>query len=187
MATRPYLRKKHVTIKLYDASTPTPKSLIISGYSDIPEISEPILDVAPEQYVSQGTFRSIEEADDALTYTEFNLPIDVLDSQVTANKNAIDQWMNFFKDVAGIALTSTNDGSAQIRNNKTHALVSTGLSTAWKTCGLKVLFDNSATGKAFGKDFKYVQPLSARFSTAGHAQVTLNFRILCAGTDISSI
>ena len=184
---RPYLRKKHVTIQLYDGTSITPKTLAISGYSDVPEIPEPVIDVPPEQFVSQGSFKSVEEADDALAYTEFNITVDMLDSQVTSNKNAIDQWMNLFKDSAGGALVSTNNGSAQVRNNKTHALVTTGLSTAWKTCGLKILFNNAATGKAFGKDFKYVQPLSARFSTAGHAQVTLAFRVLCAGTDISAL
>lgn len=185
---RPYLRKKHVAVRFYDGTGSTPYHLDITGYSDIPELPEPVIDVAAEPYVVGGNFNSIEEGDDVVTLPEFAITIDINDADVATGKYAIDQWFANHKDSTGsTALKSTNDGSAYLKKSIDGTTTSANLSTDYFTIGLKVLFNNGGTGKAFGKNFKYIRPIDAKFSTSGKAQVTIRGQILGAPTDITAL
>ena len=181
---RGYTRKKHVTLRFFDGGS---NELDIVGYTDLPEIPDPYLDVPPEAFISQGSFVSTEEADDNLVFSDFAITIDVLDDQVTTNKHELDAWFNEFKTVGGDDLTSTNDGSAEVFSNQTKTLQSINLDPAWDTLGMIVFFDNGETDKGFGKKFDYILPGSARFSTSGKAQVTINVRILGSGESITAL
>jgi hypothetical protein len=182
---RPYTRKKHITLTLYDGGA---NELELTCYADVPEIPEPIIRVDPEPYYCQGTFESIEEADDTIEFADFSITCDIADSGVDASEKvlAVDQWINHFKTDDGTApLTSTNSGTIQVRDSQTKSLESLGFPTDWKTIGMKIEFDNNEDGKDFGKKWEHCQPVSALFSTSGNAQVTINLRILCAGVDIT--
>lgn len=181
---RGYTRKKHVTLRFFDGGT---NKVDIVGYTDLPEIPDPYIDVPPEAFISQGSFVSTEEGDDNLIFSDFAITIDIVDSQVTTNKHELDAWFNQFKTVGGADLTSTNDGNAQVFNNQTKALQSINLDEGWNTLGMIVFFDNAQAEKGFGKKFNYVLPGSARFSTSGKAQVTINVRILASGESITSL
>jgi hypothetical protein len=185
---RPYLRKKHVDIQLYDGTPTTPYTLDITGYADVPELPEPVVDAPAEGYAPQGAFSSIEEGDDTVDLPEFSITIDINDDDVSSGKYAIDQWINAHKEGNGTtALVSTNDGSAYFRKSIDGTTVSANLSTDWFTIGMKVLFDNDGSGKAFGKDYGYVRPIDARLSTSGKAQVTIRGQIVGAPTDITEL
>jgi len=184
---RPYLRKKHVTISLFDGTTPTAKAATITGYADVPELPEPVIDAPAEGYAPQGAFNSIEEGDDTINLPEFSITVDINDSDVASNKYALNEWFNNHKDSTGSAtLKSTNDGSAYLKKSIDGSTVSANLATDWFTIGMKVLFNNGGTSKAFGKSYKYVRPISATFSTSNKAQVTLRMQIVGASTDITS-
>jgi hypothetical protein len=49
------------------------------------------------------------------------------------------------------------------------------------------LFDNGKTGKAFGKQFKYVQPIPGTFKLDKDAKFTLKFRVLDGANDVVDI
>jgi|LDZU01.1.fsa_nt_gi hypothetical protein len=184
---RPYLRKKHVTISLYDGTSTTPYTESITGYADVPELPEPVVDAPAEGYSPQGVFNSIEEGDDTITLPEFSITLDINDADVASGKYALDQWFNNHKESSGAtALVSTNDGSAYLKKAIDGTTVSANLATDWFTIGMKVIFDTGGTGKAFGKNYKYVRPISASFSTSNKAQVTLRAQIVGAPTDITS-
>ncbi len=184
---RPYLRKKHVTISLFDGTTPTAYAATITGYADVPELPEPVIDAPAEGYAPQGVFNSIEEGDDTINLPEFSITVDINDGDVASNKYALNEWFNNHKDSTGsTALTSTNDGSAYLKKSIDGTTVSANLATDWFTIGMKVLFNNSGSAKAFGKSYKYVRPISATFSTSNKAQVTLRMQIVGAPTDITS-
>ncbi len=184
---RPYLRKKHVTISLFDGTTPTAFTATITGYADVPELPEPVIDAPAEGYAPQGVFNSIEEGDDTVNLPEFSITVDINDGDVASNKYALNEWFSNHKESNGAtALTTTNDGSAYLKKSIDGTTVSANLATDWFTIGMKVLLNNAGTGKAFGKSYKYVRPISATFSTSGKAQVTLRAQIVGAPTDITS-
>jgi len=184
---RPYLRKKHVTISLFDGTPITPFTETITGYADVPELLEPVIDAPAEGYAPQGVFNSIEEGDDTINLPEFSITVDINDDDVATNKYALNEWFNNHKESNGAtALVSTNDGSAYLKKSIDGSTVSANLATDWFTIGMKILFDNSGTAKAFGKQYKYVRPISATFSTSNKAQVTLRMQIVGAPTDITS-
>lgn len=106
---------------------------------------------------------------------------------MATNKNKILKWVNAHKDEGDVELVSTNDGSAKLLKVSDKSLVDAGIPATLFTCGMKILFDNGETGKEFGYDFPCVQPVSARVSTSGKAQITLTLRILSAPTEISSL
>ncbi len=184
---RPYLRKKHVTISLFDGTPTTPFTETITGYADVPELPEPVIDAPAEGYAPQGAFNSIEEGDDTINLPEFSITVDINDADVTSNKYALNEWFNNHKESNGAtALTTTNDGSAYLKKSIDGTTVSANLAADWFTIGMKVLFNNAGTSKAFGKQYKYVRPISATFSTSNKAQVTLRMQIVGAPTDITS-
>lgn len=184
---RPYLRKKHVTIELFDGTATTPFTQTITGYADVPELPEPVIDAPAEGYAPQGVFNSIEEGDDTINLPEFSITVDINDADVASNKYALNEWFNNHRASDGsTGLVTTNDGSAYLKKSIDGTTVSANLATDWFTIGMKVLFNNSGSAKAFGKQYKYVRPISATFSTSNKAQVTLRMQIVGAPTDITS-
>ena len=183
---RPFTRKKHVTLTLFDYNVAyaSRNELVVRGYADLPEIPEPIINVAPEPFYCKGNLQSLEEADDTVEFADFSITLDILDEQVSSSKFAFAQWFNEFKNLAGAALTSTNTGEVdvQVMNSKTKTLTTIGLPTAWKTIGMDLEFDND--DKKFGKTWMFCMPVDARFSSSGNAQVTINMRILGASTNL---
>lgn len=180
-----YVLKDSITIKLEDGGT---QSLTLRYYGDVPDLPDVLID-APFRVVNdRGTFSHIEEDDDSLDFTDFEMTIDNVDSQVSANKHELEQWFNEHKASDGVTdLVSTNDGNAQARKLTDNTKVNVGLRSDYFTISFKILFDNGVSGKAFGRHYKYFQPISASVSSAEDSQITIRGRILGTYEEITTI
>lgn len=161
--------------------------LSLAFYGDVGDLPDVLIDTPFRSIDDRGNITHIEEDDDSLDFTEFELTCDIVDSQVNAGKHEIEQWFNNHKTVGGTDLISTNKGYAFARKLVDNSLVNVGLKSTYFTLKLEVVFDNSVTGKAFGRAYRYFQPLEAVVSAGQDAQVKLRGRLLGTYEEITAL
>lgn len=161
--------------------------LSLAYYGDIAEIPDILIDSPFRTISDRGNITHIEEDDDSLDFPEFELTCDIVDSQVDTGKHEVEQWFNKHKTTDGTELDSTNKGYAFARSLVDNSLTNIGLKTKYFTLKLEVVFDNSVSEKAFGRAYRYFQPLQAVVSSGTDAQVVLRGRILGTYEEITEL
>jgi len=181
------LRK--VQIQFYDGTETTPATLDITGYSDLPDLPDVIIRRDLDVKRDRGQFSHVELAEDSIDFPEVSITIDMIDTLVTSDKNAIEQWFNKHKAADGTTdLVSTNDGGAKARDVDSGELKDIGLPSDIFTIGMKILWTDSANQNAHGRDYKYVRPIQATVSgDTGGLKITLTFQLSGTYTEITSI
>lgn len=183
-----YPLKSAITLQLVDGNTTTPQSITLQYYSEVPDLPDVVIDAPLRPINDRGNFSHVEYDDDTIEFPEIELTIDMVDAQVSSNKHELEQWFNKHLAADGTtALTSTNDGTAQARRLQDNSLVSIGIPSDIFTVSLKILFDNAETGKAFGRHYKYFQPISCSVSSGKDAQIKIKGRILGTYEEITSL
>jgi len=180
------LRK--VQIQFYDGNATTPNTINLAYFGSVPELPDVVVNRNLEVRLDRGQFSHVDFGDDALEFPEVTLTIDMVDTHVSTNKHALEQWFNQHQTVDGTDLVSTNDGGAQARDVDTGELVDIGLPTSIFTIGMKILFSDADDTNSFGRDYKYVKPIEARVSAGDTGgQIILRMQLLGTYTEISNL
>jgi hypothetical protein len=179
MGVNSYPLKGAVEIQIYDGGTHTFNLKFFAEGIEIPA-NGIVIDKKIRPVLDRGTFSHVEEDDDDIQIPEASFDVIMIDGDVEGNLYQLEQIMNNHKFWNGTTLVyenavSTNDGNGQYAP------------ASLFTLGLKVLFDNGKTGKAFGKQFKYVQPIPGTFKLDKDAKFTLKFRVLDGANDVVDI
>lgn len=175
-----FTNKKHVTVKLLDGTDVTPKSAIVIGYADIPDLPDVMVKVPLEPVLDRGNLIGVKEGPDSLEYPEVEITVDMVDAAVVTGKYELEQWFNQHKDGTGADLTSTNDGAAQARSDKDGSLVDVTIPTDFFTIAFGILFDTGDDGKAFGRKYNYCRPIPGSVSVGDKGQY--KFKLQLCGT-----
>jgi len=185
---RSYPLKSAITIQLEDGTETTPNTITLKYYGEVPDLPDVIIDAPLRPILDRGNFSHVEEDDDTIDFPELELTIDMVDTDVSAGKHVLEQWFNKHLAADGTTtLESTNDGNAQARRLSDNSLVSIGIPSDRFTVYFKILFDNSETDKAFGRSYKYFEPISCTVSSGKDAQIKIRGRIYGTYEEITSL
>lgn len=178
---------RNAIVQFYDGSA-TPKKLTITYYGSIPELPDVVITRNLEPKLDRGQFRYVMFGDDSVEFPEVTFEMDVVDDYVISNKHSVIEWFKNRKDTSGDGLTTTNDGNATAKDVDSNTTVNYGLPSSIFTCGMKVWIEDakSTTGKGFGFDYKYVQPLDVTFTSSNDGtKLTIRVRLLGSRTDLT--
>jgi len=173
-----YPLKSAISIQIYDGAG---KTFLMKYFGEGIELPDgPLVDKKVRPVLDRGNFSHVEEDDDDVNFPEVTFEVDIVDDQVSGDKYELEQIINNHKfwdsgTTAYVDATTTNDGNSNYAPPTIFTL------------GMKVLFDNGRSEKAFGKDFKYVQPIQGSYKVNKDGTFSFKMRILDKGTDITTL
>ncbi len=173
-----YTLKGEVTVTVKDKTVPTPNTLEMKYYGSVPNLPEVVLNAPLRQILDRGNHSHYEEDTDQINVGEtVEFTFDMVDDQVSSSKHEWYEWFYRHKTVAGVDLTSSNDGSAKALDLNSGTTVTINVPSGIFTCILEIACD-AGTGKKVTRTYTYFRPIACEFSGEQDMRVTVRGELL---------
>lgn len=197
----------YIRIQFYDGRSATeatevgdkyPALLELKYFGSLPELKEPRVREELVMYKDRGSFVAWNYDEDTMDIPEITFNCDIVDDQVTGTgADVVYKFASWFQKFAATdsygsggatALISTNTGANAYARKPDGSTQLIGIPAGLNTLGMRVLFDNGVTDKAFGFDYPCVEIRDSSVAASDMmGKFSFTVKVWSVGTDVQEL